>query len=361
MKSYNDLPRRKQRGIKWNKYFRPKGRGINPLSAFWRIKVLLVLIAVLLIQCTKNLAPSVSTFGISGITSGGAYCEGWIKNEEAMGIRRGFVCRTEDNSDVKTYETIYADGSHIYGTVIYDLKPNTTYFVKAYVSNDEGTGYGEEIEFKTTRTGDFTDSRDGKIYKWVEIGNQTWMAENLSYIPFVSNLNDSGIFVYNYEGLSVEEAKKTNEYIQYGCLYDWEIACEVCPDGWHLPSDDEWKELEIYLGMNPQDVDDTGWRGSYQGGILKEEGADHWQSPNYDAINSSIFSALPAGCGSYDDPYFNGLRVGAYFFSSTMDYAMGFKDGYRVWIRELSSSTNTIKRAHNSGYSRRCSVRCVKN
>ena len=65
------------------------------------------------------------------------------------------------------------------------------------------------------------------------------------------------------------------EYETYGCLYDWETACDICPDGWHLPSDDEWKELEMYLGMSEEEVYrfGTGYsRGGNAGDYLKVGG-----------------------------------------------------------------------------------------
>ncbi len=103
------------------------------------------------------------------------------------------------------------------------------------------------------RPGTFTDLRDGHTYKWVKIGNQTWMAENLAFLPWVTSLlgNPSGYYINGYGGASTIEPKQTSNYKKYGVLYGRESAQRACPAGWHLSTDEEWKTLEIFLGMDP--------------------------------------------------------------------------------------------------------------
>ena len=101
--------------------------------------------------------------------------------------------------------------------------------------------------------GTFTDSRDGKTYKWVKIGKQVWMAENLAYLPVVStsaegSLIDPYYYVYDYEGSDVATAKSNSAYSTYGALYNWPAAVEACPSGWHLPNENEWATLAESLG-----------------------------------------------------------------------------------------------------------------
>ena len=92
------------------------------------------------------------------------------------------------------------------------------------------------------------DSRDGRTYETVKIGDQWWMAQNLAYLPSVTPVyTDQGIYVYDYKGFDIASAIKTKEYKTYGCLYNWKLANTVCPDGWHLPSDDDWKQMEKFL------------------------------------------------------------------------------------------------------------------
>lgn len=93
--------------------------------------------------------------------------------------------------------------------------------------------------------GHYTDPRDGYTYKTIKIGNQIWLAENLRYLPQIGN----GYYVYNYNGNNVNEAKKSQNYLDYGVLYNMAAAQAACPTGWHIPSDAEWKDLELHLGL----------------------------------------------------------------------------------------------------------------
>jgi hypothetical protein len=94
----------------------------------------------------------------------------------------------------------------------------------------------------------FIDKRDGHEYKWVKIGNQTWMAENLAYLPEVCPPEEEcGYYVYDYRGISVQEAGQEQNYNDRGVLYNFKAASTACPPGWHLPTDEEWKILEYFL------------------------------------------------------------------------------------------------------------------
>jgi len=173
----------------------------------------------------------------------------------------------------------------------------------------------------------FIDKRDGRIYKILQIGDQVWMAENLSYKA------GSGCWSYNNDQGNVSV---------YGYLYNWATAKNVCPPGWHLPADSEWNALIDHLG------------GSWvAGGMLKEAGTRHWITPNEGATNETGFSALPGGLrfGSGTSSY-----IGTYGYWWTSD------EGSPVyaWYRGMCSHGKDIGRYayyKRSGFS----VRCLKN
>ena len=213
----------------------------------------------------------------------------------------------------------------------------------------------------------FRDRRDGKVYKTVTIGEQTWMAENLratkypdgSDIPTGHNntewaaLTTGAYAVYPHSdisGLDSEEAV----IAEYGCLYNWWAAMNgetiseenpivqgICPDGWHLPSDAEWTTLTTYLGGL-----------SVAGAKMKEAGTDHWYEDNT-GDNESSFTALPGGDRYYNGPI-GGVGRNGNWWSSTegdVDAARGRVLGY--------SYSYVIRSLDYKAYG--YSVRCVKD
>jgi len=224
-------------------------------------------------------------------------------------------------------------------------------------------------------SGTFTDQRDNHLYRYVTIGSQTWMAENLAYLPAVSPLGSVSsthkhYYVCGYDGSNVLEAKATDFYKIYGVWYNWPAAMDgnyeskhdiiggqgACPPGWHLPGDQEWKILEEYLGMNWSESIKEGWRYSGNvGGKLKDHGIIHWAEPNYGATDSLGFKALPAG--SHDSiPGFCGLTNGeiSAFWTSTVYCTT------RSMYRSLSHLDAGIGRHRYFYYGGR-SIRCVKD
>lgn len=214
-----------------------------------------------------------------------------------------------------------------------------------------------------TTTGTFTDTRDGKVYNWVQIGNQVWMAENLAYLPSVNRVSDgsenaagSYYYVYGYDGTNVADAKATANYTTYGALYNWTAAMDgsnsstanpsgvqgVCPTGWHLPSDAEWTELTDHLGG-----------ASVAGGKLKETGVTHWNSPNTGATNETGFIALPGGDRA-NALYFYSIGSRGYWWSAT-----GVSTG-SAWSRIVYYNDSDVGRIVD-GKELGFSVRCIRD
>ena len=152
-------------------------------------------------------------------------------------------------------------------------------------------------KYKNLKTS-LVDVRDSQTYETVVIGDQIWMKENLNY-----KTEDS----YCYDN------NKNCEI--YGRLYTWNEAINACPDRWHLPSDEEWKKLEIFLGMSEREANRMGNRGEPVGNKLKSESG--W-GYNFNGMNSSKFTALPAGiCIDYGILKFKFIGNYALFWTST--------------------------------------------
>jgi uncharacterized protein (TIGR02145 family) len=302
--------------------------------------------------------PTVTTGEISNITNNSAIGGGIVVNEGAAEVTTRGVCwSTDENPTIEGSHTQDGSGIDSFSSTISNLLPNTYYYVRAYATNSHGTSYGTQHSFATV--GFFTDSRDGIEYQSVTIGNQTWMSENLAYLPSVQPYNSGSItspyyYVYGYYGSIVNDAKTIANYSTYGVLYNWEAAIIACPAGWRLPSDDDWKILEKHLGMTESDVNATSWRytGSV-GGKLKETGIAHWLSPNTGANDHSRFTALPGG-GRFDYGGTNYLGEYAYFWSSSETGSSG------ALYRRLRSSNDGVDRSGSLKYDG-YSVRCIRN
>jgi uncharacterized protein (TIGR02145 family) len=144
---------------------------------------------------------------------------------------------------------------------------------------------------------------DGNVYQTVTIGGQEWMAENLKVIHYcngdsIPNVTDAGVWTSLTTGAFCEYNNNVNNVATYGRLYNWYSVNDsrnIAPAGWHVPSDADWKQLEMTLGMSQSQADATGIRDTTEGAKMKEAGTTHWLTPNTGATNESGFSALPGG------------------------------------------------------------------
>ena len=203
---------------------------------------------------------------------------------------------------------------------------------------------------------------DGNEYKTIELGNQTWMAENLktttyndgTSITLIENNEDwqnntNGAYCwYNYD-----QGTYANTY---GALYNWYAVNtgNLCPDGWHVPTDEEWKVLEIHLGMSQEEADKIEMRGTNEGSKLAGD-IDLWTDGDLISnreFGSSGFYAPPGGFR--DDVSF--LTIGLYgnWWSSVES------DSYSAWYRCIVYASSEVWRnsaAKRAGHS----VRCLKD
>jgi len=161
---------------------------------------------------------------------------------------------------------------------------------------------------------------DGNTYNTILLGNQCWMKENLKY-------NTGASWCYNNTSSNCD---------LYGRLYTFVAATTACPAGWHLPTDEEWKTLEIFLGMDPAQAALTGWRGTDQGTQLKQGG-------------SSGFEALMGGV--YNLGFFSDLGVAAYFWTSSPENA---STSWTRTLKQTETQTGRYTGLKDNGMSVRC-------
>lgn len=190
---------------------------------------------------------------------------------------------------------------------------------------------------KDTYEKEMIDERDGERYALIKIGSQIWMAENLRYNETGSRINPS------------------NPSSAYGRLYTWDMARNACPEGWHLPSDEEWNTMESTLS-DTGEMTDLGGRGTHGLAMRSTEG---WNF-DYNGSNSSNFNVFPAGLSRYS--VFEDLGHRAYFWTSTEGRGTYVPSDQSAWIRSLVGSyEEVVFRDDFSQKTNYYSCRCVKN
>lgn len=189
----------------------------------------------------------------------------------------------------------------------------------------------QNVEITGSMTVDVTVTRtvtdiDGNVYTTIKIGDQWWMAENLKVAHYrngeeIPEVTDNTAWSGLSTGARCVYDNTESNADTYGYLYNWYAVNDsrnIAPEGWHVPTDEEWKQLEVALGMSQSEADDTVWRGTNEGSKLAGR-AELWNNhalENNAAFGESGFSALPGGCRFYDG-YFGGLGSNADFWSAT--------------------------------------------
>jgi len=328
-----------------------------------------------------------TTDDINSITCANARSGGYIiDNVGRSGVitAMGVCWSTTPNpttADNKTSDKFILRAFKQFRSTITGLNSGTTYYVRAYVTDIEGTVYGNELHFSTNLSlpapvGSISDI-DCNVYRTVQIGTQTWMAENLKTTRYNDGIQIPNV-PYNYEWIAL----KTGAYRwyeddaatfrnMYGALYNWYTvkAGKLCPTGWHVPSDAEWKQLEMTLGMTKYEADswsgdylDENGRGTDQGTQMKAtSGWFDWDGKPGNGTNTSGFSALPGGDTWFEESV--GAGNSTTWWTST-DYAVQEDNWWTPLengiVRTLYSNAPGIIRGI---YPADCgvSVRCLKD
>jgi uncharacterized protein (TIGR02145 family) len=201
---------------------------------------------------------------------------------------------------------------------------------------------------------------DGNIYTSVQIGTQVWLVENLKTTKYndgtpIPNITEAASWAAATTGAYSDYSNTPENSAIYGRLYNWYVVDNneatkmasnggknVCPAGWHVPSDDEWKKLTNYLGGYAVAADK-----------LKETGTTHWITPNAGATNETGFTALPGGWrnGSYS---YMGIGGAGMWWSSTESYLT------TAWYRSMDYINPNVKFSPTDKKAG-LSVRCVRD
>ncbi len=320
-----------------------------------------------------GLPNGLTTTEISNITATTATSGGNIADDGGFAITfRGVCWSTTNNPTISDSHTTDGSGAGSFTSSITGLSEWTTYYIRSYATNETGTTYGQQLTF--TANNPITDYDDNS-YQTIKIGNQIWMAENLktthyangTEITLVENNTAWEALSYTDEAYCYYDNSVSNKDV-YGSLYTWSAAMDgasssaanpsgvqgACPDGWHLPSDNEWKVLEMELGMSASEADAFGYRGTDEGDKLKA--AYGWDNDG-NGTNSSGFNALPSGQRDHYNGAFGIIGTYTEFWSSTTGGASSV-----AYTRTLSSSHSTvIKNNVNMYKDRGLPVRCIKD
>jgi uncharacterized protein (TIGR02145 family) len=250
--------------------------------------------------------------------------------------------------------------THVYSTA-------GEYTVELTVENE----YSEDTETKKDYItvappdgpGDPVTDIEGNTYQTVWIGGQNWMAENLKTttyndgtpIALIENDTDwenenTGAYCW-YNNDSAQHAET------YGAFYNWHAVNtgNLCPDGWHVPTDEEWKALEMELGMSQAAANEIGWRGTNEGSKLAGN-ADLWENgglKNDSLFGSSGFSALPGGRRAYHGAFYDKSQIGRWWNSTEIDSS-------KAGARNLYYNRTRVRRINAYKVSG-LSVRCLRD
>jgi uncharacterized protein (TIGR02145 family) len=291
--------------------------------------------------------PEVSTDMLSNITyNTGTYFGNVTFDGGGQVTARGVCWNTNPNPAMSDFHTLNGSGTGSFSGILTGLAALTSYYIRAYATNEAGTAYGNEVTFRSAAPP--VSDIDGNTYNSVSIGSQIWMKENLkttrfrngTSIPNVLNDNDwNALAAEAYCWYNNEVSFKS----EYGALYDWYAVQtqQICPTGWHVPSDQEWTTLIDFLGG----LDVAGEK-------LKETDTEHWWSPN-PASNETGFTALPGGYRNWSGIF---LGMGEYgsWWTTTLS---GATDAYHWDMYSNASIVYKNIDARHLGFS----VRCIRD
>jgi uncharacterized protein (TIGR02145 family) len=206
---------------------------------------------------------TISTTSISDIKPLSAKSGGNVINDGGVPITdRGVVFGTSPNPTTANFKVTAGSGTGSFTTTLSPLASQTSYYARAYAVNSYGTAYGNQVQFNAASANTVSDI-EGNVYPYVTIGTQSWMATNLKVTKFKNgDPLTNGLTGYNWNTQPSPAYTFPNGLVNkkdtLGLLYNLAVANDsrgVCPAGWHVPTDNDWKILEINQGMTQTQAD----------------------------------------------------------------------------------------------------------
>jgi len=354
----------------------------------YRLSILLPAAALLILSACKKDSPDpapappsggggtmpvLTTQNVTSITGTTATAGGTVSAEGGSAVTaRGVAWGTAQNPTTANSTTSDGSGEGDFASIITGLIPNTDYYVRAYAINSTGTAYGNQVTFTTPDGGGGSDylnpdltygsvtDQNGNAYATIVIGTQEWMAENLRTTNYangdpIPNVTDAGQWGGLTTGAWAHFDNDDQYENPYGKLYNWYAVADprnVCPNGWHVPTESEWSQLELELGLPPGEVNDIDFIGTAQNVGGKMKATALWDDPNTGATNESGFSGLPGGFRSTGAGTFLNSGDRGFWWSASENSTQ-----VAAWRRHLYYSNAGIYRVtqdKRAGFSARC-------
>lgn len=329
-------------------------------------------------------APTVVTDSIINVTTISALAYGVVTNNGFSAVTsRGFCWSTSPSPTINDNIVASGSGNGNFNATLIGFSDTTTYYIRAYATNNIGTGYGNELTVTTPsvhcRSIPTVTDIDGNVYRTVQLGSQCWMRDNLRTTHFANN--DTIIIGYFGSTILRSEAIAMRYYPgydsanvpAYGFLYNWRAAMHnaaatnevpsfvqgICPNGWHLPSYDEWQVLFNYVNSQSR------FRcGGVSGKIAKAMSSKTGWSSSSPACNvgnnpsgndATGFSIMPAGMATY--AYLtpeNYLGSNVFFWTTTILEQGGYNYIYVPYITTDYGIILSRIYSQTSGFPVRC-------
>jgi uncharacterized protein (TIGR02145 family) len=325
-----------------------------------------VIILIFLINSCKKITPTlpiVTTLEVSSITTNSAISRGSVTSSGADVILCGVCWSTSQNPDTVNFKTNDSPGVGNFTSSLTGLAPNTTYYLRAYAMNRLGISYGNELNFKTYAAID----SDGNGYYSVKIGTQVWLEENLKTTKYndgtaIPNVPDQ--YTWSWQTTTGAYCNYNNDesYAStYGRLYNWYAVNtgKLCPEGWHVPTDDEWKTLEDYLIANGFNYDGTISENKIAKSLASKN--DWYRSTETGAVgntdypdkrNVTGFTGFPSGSRLHN--FYTNFSYYTMWWSSS-EFGHDIASGWGICWSNSDLIRNTLSEKYG------LSVRCLKD